>query len=921
MSENNRPDSEQKKDQTTAEDILAQVDSILADLENSAVAQLFAAPDQPKPEENKTPPETETSAPPGQPESPDEAAEQPPDKPEDEVESPETETPPEESAEAEPAEQSDADEEELEDEFDDEDDSPPDEDEDEDDWDEPEFDDEGIEEELPEEEQSEEAEFEPIVEEKPDRLKKFKEKLKTLEQDKLKKKEKAKSTPKKKEKSKSKDEKPPEKKPEPESPKSKDEASPPEQPKLVPKDEKPSAEKAKPEPPVIEFSDDEDETAGMSFVQKAQYRAKMRRREQTRLRRENARRIQEGAEVTYQPMTRLDMQSTGARLAAAAIVLVAGIAMGGSSAALSLCLLAFLITAIPIAARVLTNLTHGSFFDEYLLVLAASIGAFALGSRAEATIVLILFEVGKIAGDMVLASTYQALPQQHDFMPEKATVVNMKGEQRQVPLADIRLGELVLVHSGERVPIDGVVLRGDGTVDDSMLTGENVPMAVDKNTRVLAGSKYNGSLMLIRVISRYEDCAVRQIRRVQNAAAEHKASLENSAQRNAKRLVPVVIVIAVLAAALPPLFMPGSDVTAWVYRGLTLLIACCPTALSLAVPLAFVCGGGRLESEGVHMKGSEAMEKTAELRLVVFNKTGTVTTGDLQIKKIYPTQEFSEKNCLTLAAAAEQLSQHPVARAIVGACQEKLPKIEEFEEFPGRGVRARIGDHVLLVGNRKLMVSRGVKGLPDIDGTVVYIACEGEHIGVIELEDTIRSSAADAVKKIKDQGIERTVLITGDAEAPTQKIANSAGIDAVHCGLMPEEKEAKLDFMMRTIPTDGTTAYVGDGVSDIKQLRMADVGVAMGTRGSRYSADAANVLITANDLNGLGEAVQVCKSTHGVAMQNLTLLAAIKLVLAVLALIGLAQMWMAVIVDVVLTVLTVFNAGRLLGSKPDIPEK
>ncbi len=914
MSENNRPDSEQKKDQTTAEDILAQVDSILADLENSAVAQLFAAPDQPKPEENKTPPETEESAPPGQPEPPDAEAEKPP-----EGESSETESPLEKSTEAESAEQSnetppdasdeDTDEEapeDSEDEFDeDEDDeSPPDDEEDEDDedWDEPEFDDEGIEDELPEEEQSEEAEFEPIVEEKPDRLKAFKEKLKNLEKDKPKKEKKAKSAPK-------------EKKPKP-----KDETKPEEQPKLQPKDEKPPEQK-KPEPPVIDLPEDADETVGMNFVQKAQYRAKMRRREQTRLRRENARRIQEGAEVTYQPMTRLDMQSTGARLAAAAIVLVAGIAMGGSSAALPLCLLAFLITAVPIAVRVLTNLTHGSFFDEYLLVLLASIGAFVLGNRAEATIVLILFEVGKIAGDMVLASTYQALPQQHDFMPEKATVVNMKGEQRQVPLADIRLGELVLVHSGERVPIDGVVLRGDGTVDDSMLTGEHVPMAVDKNTRVLAGSQYNGSLMLIRVISRYEDCAVRQIRRVQNAAADHKAALENSAQRNAKRLVPVMIVIAVLAAALPPLFMPGSDVNSWVYRALTLLIACCPTALALSVPLAFVCGGGRLESEGVHMKGSEAMEKTADLRLVVFNKTGTVTTGDLQIKKIYPTQEFSEKNCLALAAAAEQLSQHPVARAIVSACQEKLPKIEEFEEFPGRGVRARIGDHVLLVGNRKLMVSRGVKGLPDIDGTVVYIACEGEHIGVIELEDTIRSSAADAVKKIKDQGVERTVLITGDAEAPTQRIANATGIDAVHCGLMPEEKQAKLDFMMRTIPTDGTTAYVGDGVSDIEQLKMADVGVAMGTRGSRYSADAANVLITANDLSGLGEAVQVCKSTHGVAVQNLTLLAAIKLVLAVLALIGLAQMWMAVIVDVVLTVLTVFNAGRLLGNKSDIEEK
>lgn len=898
MSENNRPDSEQKKDQTTAEDILAQVDSILADLENSAVAQLFAAPEKPKPEENKKPPEKEESAPPGEPELPDKNAEQPETEPEadtshqSESESPEAETPPEEAAAAEaakPSEESDAAEEspeDAEDEFDEEEDSL-DEAEDEGDWDEPEFDDEGIEDELPEEEQSEEAEFEPIIEEKPDRLQKLKEKLKNHEKDKAEKKEQAKSAPK-------------------------------EKPK--PKDEKKPEEK-KPEPSVIEAPEDADDTTGMNFVQKAQYRAKMRRREQTRLRRENARRIQEGAEVTYQPMTRLDMQSVGARLAAAAIVLVAGIAMGGSNAALPLCLLAFLITALPIAARVLTNLTHGSFFDEYLLVLIASIGAFALGSRAEATIVLILFEIGKIAGDIVLASTYQALPQQHDFIPEKATVVNMKGEQRQVPLADIRLGELVLVHSGERVPIDGVVLRGDGTVDDSVLTGENVPMAVDKNTRVLAGSRYNGSLMLIRVISRYEDCAVRQIRRVQNAAAEHKAALENSAQRNAKRLVPVVIVIAVLAAALPPLFMPGSDMTGWVYRGLTLLIACCPTALALAVPLAFVCGGGRLESEGVHMKGSEAMERTADLRLVVFNKTGTVTTGNLQIKKIYPTQEFSEKNCLALAAAAEQLSQHPVARAIVSACREKLPKIEEFEEFPGRGVRARIGDHVLLVGNRKLMVSRGVKGLPDIDGTVVYIACEGEHIGVIELEDTVRPSAVDAIKKIKDQGVERTVLITGDAETSTQRIANAAGIDTVHCSLMPEEKQAKLDFMMRTIPTDGTTAYVGDGVSDIEQLKMADVGVVMGTRGSRYSADAANVLITANDLSGLGEAVQVCKSTHGVAMQNLTLLAAIKLVLAVLALIGLAQMWMAVVVDAVLTVLTVFNTSRLLGSKPEISEE
>lgn len=665
----------------------------------------------------------------------------------------------------------------------------------------------------------------------------------------------------------------------------------------------------------LEELEPQDELAGLPFWERTRQRARIRRREQTRQRRENARRREDDfIEVPYQAMTKSDIQILVIRLAAAVASLLIGVALSKTKAAFAFYLIAYLITAFPVAVTVARNLTHRKYFNEYLLILLASLGAFLLGRRPEATIVLIMHSVGKVISDLVIHSTRKSLTKETDFAPEQASVVNMKGEEKRVNSSEINMGDFIMVRSGERIPIDGEVLRGEGTVDTAVLTGESDVVAVVKGVQVLAGSLYNGTLLLIRATARFEDCAISQIIHIQQQANVCRSSLEDGVMQSATRYMPFIVAIAVVIALVPPLFN-FSTPSVWIYRALTALVICCPTTLLLSIPLTFLGGRGRLYQRGIQVKGSEAIEKLAELRMAVFDKTGILTDGQLRVKEVHPTADFNAASCLALAATAEQGSKHLVARAIVAASQGIPKAVSEFEEFPGRGVRARVGKRTLLVGNRKLMVSRGVKKVPEISGTVVYVAYEGEYAGAIVLEDTVRPEAASAIAGLKTQGVLRTVILTGDTERPTQQVADEIGIDTVHSGLMPDEKASKMEFLLRTIPTDGTAAYIGDGVNDLAELRLADVGVAMGAAGSLEAADAASVLIMSDNLTRFTEAVRISRVTHGIAMQNMVLLFGVKAILVVLALLGAATMWQAVAADVLMTVMTVLNAARTLNAK------
>ncbi len=653
----------------------------------------------------------------------------------------------------------------------------------------------------------------------------------------------------------------------------------------------------------------------MSFWERFNYKNRMRRREQTRLRRENARRNGNGLDLPYQPMTIIDIRFTLIRLAVACVFLALGTLLKKNFVGLVFSFIAYLIAMLPIAIKVVQNFTHGTYFDENLLILTASFGAFLLGSRVEASVVLILHAIGKMANDLVLASTHKSLAKPISFLPEVSSVVNMQGDERKVAPSEIKPGEFILVRGGERIPIDSVVLRGEGTVDDSALTGNAEPMQVVQGAKVLAGGLYEGSLILLRSVAKLDDCAVSRVLRIQEKAPEQKAGLETGIVEGAERFIPIIVLLAVLLAVIPPLFHSDTSLSNWVYRALTIVLVCCPSILTIAVPLSFTSGIGHLAQRGIHAKGSAAIEKMAELRMMVFDKTGTLTEGKLKIKDIQPAHEFTSESCLALAAAAEQKSQHLIAKAIVAACPGVSQKITEFEEYPGRGVRARIGNSNLLVGNRKLMVSRGVKGVPDIRDTVIYVAYEGDYAGAIVLEDKVRPEAAKAIEGLKSQGVLRTVLLSGDTETPAQQIAEAIGIDTVHSGLLPEEKASKMEFLLRTIPTDGTSGYVGNGIDDLDELRQADVGIVMGIAGSQKTADTADMLIMTNDLSRVTEAVRVCRKSHSIALQNMALALITKIILAIMGLVGVVSMWQAVSADVLITVLTVLNAARIIGGK------
>lgn len=549
-------------------------------------------------------------------------------------------------------------------------------------------------------------------------------------------------------------------------------------------------------------------------------------------------------------------------------------------------------------------------FDENALMSIAVIAAFCLGEFNEAAMVALLFRIGEVFEEKAVNKSRRSIEQLAQIRPDTAWLVTDRGEQK-VSAKEIAIGSRISVHPFERIPLDGMIQSGNSTLDSSALTGESLPIEAAAGTEVLSGMMNGGGLLIVETQKLYADSAASRIIDMVESAAAKKGNAERTITKFARIYTPIVMVLAVLLAAVPPLLGLGAF-TDWLYRALVFLVASCPCALVISVPLGYYAGIGAASKIGVLVKGGRYVEALSKVNAVVFDKTGTLTSGKLSVTNVFSAGNFAKDEIVSLAAAAEQYSDHPAAKAIKNAAAslQKLPELTDFSELAGLGVRAKYGDDEILCGRKLLFSGKNIStdGLPD---TSVYLAKNGVIIGAIEIADTLREDTVETIRNLKKLGIQRLVMLTGDAQATAEKMAQKCELSEFHAGLMPEDK---VDIMQKIRAQSGRTAFVGDGINDAPVLAAADCGVAMGL-GTDAAIESADVVLTTDNPAKLPAAIRLFRRTMSIIHFNIVFALVIKAAVLILAAVGIAPMWLAVFADVGVSVLSVINATRILKTK------
>ena len=580
--------------------------------------------------------------------------------------------------------------------------------------------------------------------------------------------------------------------------------------------------------------------------------------------------------------------------------------LGLSWLALAACIVAYVIVGREIVREALENLFRGKMLDENFLMAVASIGAFFIGSYTEAVGVMLFYRVGEYFEHRAVARSRSQIMEAVDMRPE--VVQRMEGETvREIPAEDARVGDLLLVRPGDRIPLDGCVVSGSSRIDTAPITGEPVPVSVAAGDSVVSGCVNTSGQLVIRVEKPLSESMVTRILdSVENAAAS-KPKIDRFITRFARVYTPVVVSIAAATAILPSIVTGNWGY--WVYTALTFLVMSCPCALVLSVPLAFFAGIGAGSKKGILFKGGQSMEAMAGIKAVVMDKTGTLTKGDFKVQKIVGGQEL-----LTLCASCEQQSTHPIAVSIVHAAKEQglqLEQPESLEELAGRGIRAVLDGREILCGNAKLLKEQGVDLAESGEyGTKVYVAVDGVYQGYLLIADTVKNGAENAVRQLRSDGIE-SVMLTGDAEDAARAVAGMVGIREVHAGLLPQQKLERLQAIRAE---KGAAMFVGDGINDAPVLAGADVGAAMGS-GADAAIEAADVVFMTSDVEAVPQALRIAKQTGQIAWQNVVFALGIKFVVMALGLLGYASMWLAVFADSGVAMLCVLNSIRILYKK------
>ena len=578
-------------------------------------------------------------------------------------------------------------------------------------------------------------------------------------------------------------------------------------------------------------------------------------------------------------------------------------------------LVPYLIIGYDIILKAFRNIKNGQVFDENFLMMIATFAAFGVKDFSEAVVVMLFYQVGELFQSYAVGKSRQSIADMMDICPEYANIEE-SGELVQVDPDDVEVGTVIVIKPGERIPLDGIVTEGESQIDTAALTGESVPRRASVGDQVVSGCVNGSGILKVRTTKAFEDSTVAKILELVENASSKKAKVENFITRFARYYTPVVTIGAVLLAILPPL-LTGGGWAQWIERACIFLVISCPCALVISVPLGFFGGIGAASRIGVLVKGSNYLEAVSEMTTIVMDKTGTLTRGEFKVTKMCPT-DCSEERLLEVAALGEGYSNHPIAISIREAYGKKLDmnRVEDAIETAGHGICVKVDGKKVLLGNEKLMKQENIHLEPvQTGGSVVYVAEEGKLLGCIVISDTVKDGAAEAIREMKQVGVKKCVMLTGDGKAAAEAVGKELGMDEIHAELLPADKVDWVERLQNQLKDKQKLAFVGDGINDAPVLTRADIGIAMGSMGSDAAIEAADVVLMDDDVRKIASLVKISRKTMTIVRENIVFALGVKFLVLLLGALGVANMWEAVFADVGVSVIAIINAMRALRIK------
>lgn len=577
----------------------------------------------------------------------------------------------------------------------------------------------------------------------------------------------------------------------------------------------------------------------------------------------------------------------------------------------------YLIIGYDIIFKAVRNIFNGQVFDENFLMCVATFGAFGTGENSEAVAVMLFYQVGELFQGYAVNKSRQSITELMDICPEYANI-EVDGKLEQIDPDDVNIGDVIVVKPGERVPLDGKVIKGSSMVDTSALTGESVPRKVDEGSEIISGCVNGSGTLTVEVTKEFDDSTVAKILELVENASSKKAKVENFITKFARYYTPIVVIAAVVLAILPPIIL-GGNWASWIKRACIFLVISCPCALVISVPLSFFGGIGAASKNGILIKGSNYIEALSEMKVIVFDKTGTITKGEFKVQKLIPgSGDVNKGELIEWAAYAEGYSDHPIAKSIKDAYGSNidLNLVDNAEEISGHGIKVNVKGKEVLAGNEKLMKLKNIKYQPCTEaGTVVYVAVEGKYTGCVLIADGIKEGAGQAFENLKKLGVRKTVMLTGDRKDVGEAVASELHIDEVHTELLPADKVKQVERILGESDDKNKVAFVGDGINDAPVLMRSDIGIAMGSMGSDAAIEAADIVLMDDDIRKIPLVMRIASKTMGIVRQNIVFALGVKLLVLILGALGIANMWEAVFADVGVSVIAILNTMRTLNIK------